>query len=198
MTDETMVDSTVDETTGAAAPNRFERTFRNASHVFRYCYDDCKMMQVLTAKSAFQFAQSQMQHPPRTLDELEKTGQMDWLVKAMAKLLRQVGPDGQLVEWTKKSGRQMESEALEFLQSLGSADYDTLEACKRDFFTRANILDGESIQQLSGHLGVVKDMMLLGETVNRTTNGSAASASASTPNATSGSAAATSVPSAAA
>jgi hypothetical protein len=58
-------------------PTRFERTFRNGTMVFRYCYADCKIMQILTAKSAFQFAQAQMQHPPRTLDELEKTGQMD-------------------------------------------------------------------------------------------------------------------------
>jgi hypothetical protein len=179
-------------------PTRFERTFRNGTMVFRYCYADCKIMQILTAKSAFQFAQAQMQHPPRTLDELEKTGQMDFLLKAMAKLLRQVAPDGTLIEWTKRTGREMESNAVEFLATLGSDDYEALEACKRDFFTRANILDGESIQQLSGHLGVVKDMMLLGETVSRTTNGSSASASATPPSPTSGSAADTTAPSAAA
>jgi hypothetical protein len=196
MTDEQTVETLVpvDPEPGT----RFERTFRNASHVFRYCYTDCKIMQILTAKSAFQFAQNQMQHPPRTLDELEKTGQMDFLLKAMAKLLRQVGPDGQLVEWTKRSGRKMEEDALEFLATLGSEDYEALEACKRDFFTRANILDAESMQQLSGHLGVVKDMMLLGETVSRTTNGSSASASATPPSPTSGSAADTTAPSAAA
>lgn len=96
------------------------------------------------ARTLFLFVQQQATDPPRTLRELILSGAPDAFKQAMGALLLKKRDDGTLEPYVEAT-HQGEG----FVRSLPYKEWDNLEACRRDFFVRARVVNIASLLRWS-------------------------------------------------
>lgn len=120
-------------------PVRIE--FFHDGKTFVYDYAECSLTQIALAQSVFRWEAEQMQHPPRSLRDLQMSGGMDAEIKAISYLLLEK-QDGRLQPFDRRSDAPMT-----FVQSLPSKHQPDLKRVRRDFFRKTRRPDLASMLQ---------------------------------------------------
>lgn len=146
------------------------KEFEHNDQRWIYDFDIITLEQRESARAVYLFGLELTKTPPAGLDKLFLSGGHNITLRAMAYLIRRIGPDGKPQNF---SPEQAQGEALEFMRGLPAAmTGDLVMECQDDFFFRANVPDLELIRHLRSYAaaeegaratvqGLVRDALLL-------------------------------------
>lgn len=162
------------ESVGDPGPLREE--FVNAQGVrVVYDFDSLCLDQIASATAIMEYEQALEKHPPKTLQDMERTGKVDLLLKAMSHLL--VFADGdKLTPYTEQAAKDV----LQFLKSLQDPTaFKRLRRCRHHFFIKT----GQPVRALTEQLTDSANVMALLSSVPAAETAAMAVSSKSSPNA---------------
>lgn len=123
----------------------FHREIEHMGETYVYNFRLCSIQQVLLAKSVFDLAATMRSKPPRDFKALELSGQMDYVIKALAYVMTRKLPGGVVEKFERRQAREV---TAKWLAELPAEQWNTIQEIKSDFFDRAGIVDFDSVLQL--------------------------------------------------
>lgn len=109
--------------------------------VYIYDFDELTLEQLNIAVQLFNQHGEMLNSPPKNIDQAMSGGMMDLVLRAISHLIVPADDIGEPTAYKRESS----GTSLKYLRSLKSKEYKKVQDIKTDFFSRAGIVDVESL-----------------------------------------------------